>query len=329
VPNAAHHDSRSLVVLIPVFDDWDAVALLLPQLDAALAGAGLDVSVLLVDDASVSEPTRALRSVALSTIRALHVLPLRRNLGHQRAIALGLAYVEAQLPCDEVVVMDGDGEDAPDDVRRMLDRSRELQGKQVVFAERTQRAEGLVFRAFYRGYRAVHRLVTGKAVYFGNFSVLPRALLRRVVVVSELWNHYAAAVMRSRIPYTALNTTRGTRLAGRSKMSFVSLVTHGLSAMSVHADLAGVRLLVANALTILSMGAGLSVVVALRLFTQLAIPGWASTIGMLLLVLMSQSAILSVVFVFMTLQGRTVHGFLPARDYVHYVDAAYRLLPAP
>jgi hypothetical protein len=49
---------------------------------------------------------------------------------------------------------------------------------------------------------------------------------------------------------------------------------------------------------------------------------------MLLVILMSQSAVLTLVFVFMTLQARAVHGFVPARDYVHYIDRAYPLSPA-
>lgn len=320
-------EPTSLVVLTPVFDDWHAVTLLLAQLDETLAGAPwLSVQVVLVDDASKHGPTDELRGLTLEHVERVWLLPLRRNLGHQRAIALGLAYVEAELNCDAVAVMDGDGEDRPVDLLRLVERCRLTHGSAVIFARRSQRAEGLVFRSCYVLYRAAHRIITGQSVYFGNFSVVPVQLLRRVVVVSELWNHYAAAIMRSRIPYDTVETSRARRLAGKSRMSFVPLIAHGLSAMSVHGDVAGVRLLLANAVALALMGGGLSVVVGLKLFTSLAIPGWASTIGMLLLVLMAQSAVLALVFVFMTLQSRAVHGFLPARDYVHYVERAVELL---
>ena len=93
-------------------------------------------------------------------------------------------------------------------------------------------------------YRFVHLLLTGERVRVGNFSVIPRDLLRRLVAVSDLWNHYAAAVFHARIPYTTIPTTRGTRYAGASQMNFVALVTHGLSAMSVFGDRIGVRLLI-------------------------------------------------------------------------------------
>ena len=64
------------------------------------------------------------------------MLQLRRNLGHQRAIAVGLAYAEEHDPCDVVVIMDGDGEDDPKDVPRLLACCRQAGGREIVFAER-------------------------------------------------------------------------------------------------------------------------------------------------------------------------------------------------
>ena len=316
-----------IIVLIPIFNDWEALATLLEALDASLAGNPARIRVLVVDDASTCQPS--VTPEALRNIAEVLRLPLRRNLGHQRAIAIGLAYIEQSLPCDAVVVMDGDGEDAPADVPRLMQASRADQGVHVIFAERMRRAEGRLFRALYLMFRAIHRVLTGRGVRVGNFSIVPRTALHRLVVVSELWNHYAAAVFRSRIPYLTVPTQRSPRLAGQSHMSFVSLVTHGLSAMSVHGDIIGVRLLVANALCWGAMGFTLLSVLTIRFFSVLAIPGWASSISMLLIVLMSQSAVLTLVFVFVTLQGRAGHGFLPIRDYVHYVDPIEPWLTRP
>ena len=304
-------------MLIPNFNDWEPLASVLEQLDAALARVPASVRVLVVDDASTR--SAELELPELSHIADVSILPLRRNLGHQRAIAIGLAYVEQHIPCDAVVVMDGDGEDAPTDVPRLIEAARA--GSEVVFAERTRRAEGALFSALYFAYRATHRLLTGRGVRIGNFSIVPRAALHRLVAVSELWNHYAGAVIRSRIPYHTLPTHRRKRLAGRSHMNFVALVTHGLSAMAVQVDVIGVRLLVATSLCCLGLGLALACVLGIKLFSQLAIPGWASTISMLLAVLMAQTVMLTLGFVFMTLQSRMTHGFLPLRDYVYYVNA--------
>src|SRR5205085_8538934 len=135
-------------------NDWAAVRLLLAQLDRELARACRTAQVVLVDDGSTMPVPRDLvgRPMAL---RRVSVLSLRRNLGHQRALAIGLSYVEAHLPCRAVVVMDGDGEDAPADVVGLLDPFEADGGNSVVFAERTRRSESTAFRVCYAAYRAI------------------------------------------------------------------------------------------------------------------------------------------------------------------------------
>jgi glycosyltransferase involved in cell wall biosynthesis len=154
----------------------------LDQLDAALARVPAAVRVLVVDDASTRSPETTLAE--LKHVEDVSILPLRRNLGHQRAIAIGLAYVEQHIACDAVLVMDmdGDGEDAPADVPRLIEAARA--GNEVVFAERMRRAEGALFRALYLCCRGAHRLLTGRGVRVGNFSIVPRAALHRLVAVS-------------------------------------------------------------------------------------------------------------------------------------------------
>ena len=66
-------------------------------------------------------------------------------------------------------------EDEPADVPRLLERLRGTDGRTVVFAERTRRSEGLLFRVGYAAYRLFHLLLIGVSVRVGNFSALPFA----------------------------------------------------------------------------------------------------------------------------------------------------------
>jgi hypothetical protein len=309
-----------LLILIPVYNDWEAVALLLRRMDEVFLEHGLEPAVLLVDDASELPCPAALAGDGYGAIRSLEVLALRRNLGHQRAIAIGLAHLDEHSSCDAVLVMDGDGEDAPEDIPRLVEQLQSTGRTRIVFAERKRRSEGALFRLGYGGYRWLHYLLTGLRVRVGNFSIIPRPLLRRLTAVSELWNHYAASVFRARIPCTSIPTHRAQRLLGRSKMNFVSLVVHGLSALSVYSEVIGVRLLIATGLLFSLAIALLLAVVAVRLLTDLAIPGWASVLGGLIMVLLLQLLTASVPFVFVILHGRGGTGFMPARDYVYFVD---------
>ena len=111
--------------------------------------------------------------------------------------------------------------------------------------------------------------------------------LESLVVVSELWNHYAAAVYKAKLPIGLIPAQRNCRLEGSSRMNLVALVVHGLSAMAVFGDRIGVRLLILVSFGMSLVGLALIGVIGIRFLTPLAIPGWATyVVGILLVILM-------------------------------------------
>ncbi|MGA2570061.1 MAG: glycosyltransferase [Terracidiphilus sp.] len=305
-----------VVVLIPLRDDWASAAVLIRRLDQAISSRPYLVDVLLVDDCSRQDFDAAEFPSRFAAIRSVSILHLRRNLGHQRAIAIGLVHIEEKIPCDAVLVMDGDGEDTPEGVLQLLGA---YTGETAVFARRSRRTESMTFRVFYRLYKLVHYLLTGVKVQVGNFSIVPSKYLGTLVVTSELWNHYSAAVIRSGLRMTTTPIPRGHRIAGSSKMSFVTLAAHGMSAISVYGDIVGVRLMVGSIIGSLLAAAGIAAVAAVRIFTNRAIPGWATySIGALAIILM-QFVTLGLSFTFTFLSNRINLSFVPLRDYELFV----------
>jgi glycosyltransferase involved in cell wall biosynthesis len=302
------------VVLMPVRDDWQSAVELIRRIDQSIDPAQWDLEILLVDDGSIQTYEPAAFVSAFSAVRSIRILRLRRNLGHQRAIAIGLVHIHQTNDRNGVVVMDADGEDTPEGLALLLDTFTKTGGIEAVFAERVRRSESLSFQFFYQVYRFVHRGLTGITVRVGNFSILPPRHLETLVVLPELWNHYAAAVFRSRLPIGMIPIPRGHRIAGKSKMNFVALVMHGLSAVSVFGDTVGVRLLIGSLLGSLLAGLGIIAVVFIRFFTDLAIPGWATYAIGVLAVVMIQMLTIAASFTFFTLSSRANPGFLPLRD---------------
>jgi glycosyltransferase involved in cell wall biosynthesis len=316
-----------LIVLMPLRDDWQSAAELIRRLDKAVSPDDCTMDILLVDDASVQKCDRGEFLIGTSrnsssVVRAIRTLRLRRNLGHQRAIAVGLVHVQQTANCDALIVMDADGEDTPDGVAKLLRAYSDAQGEHAIFAERSRRSESLVFRFFYGIYKFLHRCLTGISVRVGNFSILPFRYLNTLVVMSELWNHYAAAVFRSKLPYEMIPIARGTRIAGTSRMNFVALVSHGLSAISVFGDIVGVRLLIGSLVGSLLGVVAIIIVAVIRLFTNRAIPGWATFATGTLAIIVIQLMTIATNFTFLVLSNRTNLGFVPLRDYGLFVEEA-------
>jgi hypothetical protein len=315
---------KQLTILMPVYNDWGALSLLLPILDRELKRTGLAVGILLVDDGSTIAAPDSLEG-PFDSIKMIEVLSLRRNLGHQRAIAVGLSYIEANQPQCYVIVMDADGEDDPRDVPRLFRECVVNDGNEIVFAARLRRSEGWRFVFFYHLYRLIHFLLTGVRVRVGNFSIIPPKALTRLVAVSELWNHYAAAVHKAKLPMGFIPSQRGQRLEGAARMDLVSLVVHGLSAMAVFGDRIGVRLLIVISVGMVLTSLALAIVVIIRLGTHLAIPGWATYATGLLFIILTQMGLVLAVFVFVILASRDATSVLPSRDYVHIIGSRSRI----
>jgi hypothetical protein len=310
-----------VAIVMPVFDDWTAASIVCQQLDAALRSLEhVVISVYLIDDGSFEKPPPELVREPLRSISSITRVRLRRNVGHQRAIALGLAFVHDRRDADAVLVMDADGEDKPEDAARLIQLYASSGRDRAIFAARRRRLVGPIFSAGYQLYRLCHRLLTGIPVEIGNFSILPIDLAGRVVNTSEVWRHYSASVVKSQLPMTTVPMDRGQRRAGHSTMTYVKLVTHGLSAISVFGEAVGTRLFLGSAL-VAALG-GL-VLIALTVF---AVAGYLqfdwriAVVAALVVIIILQMLAAGFALAFSVLAGRDHFSSLPARDYAYFVD---------
>ncbi|MTJ08638.1 glycosyltransferase [Anabaena sp. UHCC 0204] len=326
--NLKNNGNGRILILIPVFNDWESVIILLGLLDDFLFDKNISVEVLILNDSSTRLiPFNSLSLINLKLICKVNILHLRRNLGHQRAIAIGLAYVAETINCQAVLIMDSDGEDTPQDALELIEKCNVENYNKIVFAKRKERSEGFLFILFYTIYRLLYKVLTGCQISFGNFSIIPYDLLQKIVVVSEIWNHYAAGVMKSKLPYTTIPTKRGKRIAGKSNMNFVMLVTHGLSAISVYGETIGVRLLIGSCIIMFGTMFFICTILFVKLATELAIPGWASSMVLLAIIILIQTILGSLLFSFIALNGRNNINFLPNRDYYYFIQSIQKILP--
>ncbi|CAN5672908.1 glycosyltransferase family 2 protein [soil metagenome] len=315
-----------LRIVTPVYNDWVSLGLLLRDLDEVVATLPFLVDITAVDDGSTESYQSILNAVAgLKHLGDVEIVHLSVNVGHQRAIAVGLCLAVQDDDADATLIMDADGEDSPLAISRMMEGLGDRQDFCRV-AQRRRRSENLTFRLSYLIYKFVFKLVTGKQINFGNFSVISRSYARRLVMVSDLWNNLPAAVLRSRLPFESIPVDRAKRYAGKSKMNFTSLVVHGLSGISVYAETIFVRLLLLTVGLFVLTAVSIAFVLTLRLFFPLhATPGWATTVSFGMVMILAQVLSVTLSSILMLLHNRVQRLVIPFADYKIYVASRLSL----
>ncbi|MEO0712529.1 MAG: glycosyltransferase [Pseudomonadota bacterium] len=309
---------RTIAIVTPILNDWESFGFLIRDIAALEALAGDRVILVAVDDGSTAvDPPH--QDALTGCLEAIHVISLKANQGHQRAIALGLAYVERNVSADIVIVMDSDGEDTPDSLADLVE-AHESHPEKMIVAQRAQRSESVSFRLFYQIYKFVFFLLTGKAISFGNFCLAPKARLSNLLYNAGVWNNIAATMLKSRVPIHFVPTNRGTRYSGESKMNFTSLMIHGFSAISVFTDVVIGRIitfLVGASTFVIGCVIG---VVGLKLFTSVFVPGYATYVILFLVTMLAITLFTGFLMILSLLATREQAASLPSRLIDDLVD---------
>lgn len=289
----------TVAVVTPVYEDQESFAQLCVRLSEIERRAGLQFHLVAVDDGSIAAPPQ-LSSITAASLSG-EVLRLGRNVGHQMAIAIGLAHVAAGkfAAC---IVMDSDGEDTPESIPRLLDEVRRPD-VDVAVAERAKRSETLSFKTFYAIYKRLFMLATGQVLRFGNFMALSPLAIERLSGMHESAIHVAGSVMKAKLRRANVPTDRGRRYAGKSKMNFPGLVLHGARAVMVFSDLVLTRM----ALALVGMAALVAVVIVGALVVKVlgfATPGWVTNVTGFALALFLQTGIFTMITLLVSSLGR-------------------------
>ncbi len=165
---------RPLVSLVvPVYNEQDAVPLFVRAIDDALAGQGIELELLFVDDGSTDQTLPLLVELSERDAR-VRVVGLSRNFGKEAALTAGLDHASG----DVVIPMDVDLQDPPALIPKFLERWRE--GYDVVYGWRTSRPNDSIAKrwsaaGFYRVFnRVAHTQIPENA---GDFRLIDRRVV--------------------------------------------------------------------------------------------------------------------------------------------------------
>jgi glycosyltransferase involved in cell wall biosynthesis len=307
-----------IAVVVPVFNDWESLSRLIDEIDACQMPEAVKFSLFIINDSSTDPPRIFFPFRPFIRISEIELINLACNLGHQRAIAVGLVEVYNRKAFDSILVMDSDGEDRPSEIARLYAEAGK-RPSHIICAQRKQRPGHTIFRLWYLCYKILFRMLTGAQIDFGNFCLIPGEKLEALINQSSIWNNLAGTIARERIPLVKIPSDRGRRYAGKSKMNFVSLVMHGLSAISIYSDVVMVRLVIVTVVIIAVTIFGIAWVLAEKLLTNLAIPGWATSAIGALATILSQALLLFTISTFNLMNNRSAKVVLPRTDAMNFV----------
>jgi hypothetical protein len=270
------NQNKNIYCLTPIYNDWDSFAVLIQEIcNHKQDLKQYNFFVVAVNDGSTEDLPKDFDYKNIPVT----VLNLKINIGHQRAIAVGLQYIYNEVSdYDFVVVMDSDGEDKPQDIKELINKAQQEKEKKIIFAQRKKRQESTFFKVGYFFYKYLFYFLTGQKISFGNFSVIPTKLLSKVVHQNNIWNHYSGGIIQSKIPFEKVLLDRGKRYKGVSKMNFNSLIIHGLSSIAVYFDFLSLRILRYSLYGIGICFVSVLFILYQKIFTDNAIPGWASSL---------------------------------------------------
>ena len=217
-------------ILIPIYNDWKSVFKLLENINTEILILDCEFSVIIVNDASTEN--RPEFSSNLNNLKSIQIINMKENKGHARCNAAGLKYINEKEDFDYVIPIDGDGEDRPEELSLLIEKIKEYSDT-VVTANRVKRSEGFIFRLCYLIHKYLTLVFTGQTIKYGNYTCLPKSVVNEMVNEPATWSSFSGSLAKVAKERKSIPSERGTRYFGPSKMSFVNLLKHSLSIISV------------------------------------------------------------------------------------------------
>ena len=226
------------IILIPIYNDWDSVFKLVENIDSQINSEFVDV--LIINDASTENVSNEQKQYL--KINSVKIINLIKNGGHRKAIATGLKYCQENLKFDYIIPMDGDGEDRPEEIKEFFNQVNQSE-PEVITATRVKRSEGFLFKFLYSVHKIFTKLITGKLIKFGNYSCLSKQAVSKLLSDGSIWLSFSGAVTKHFPQFSTINSIRGKRYYGPSKMSILNLILHSLRISTVFKETIFVRVI--------------------------------------------------------------------------------------
>jgi len=229
---------KKFVILIPIYNDWDSLLKLVEKINQSIMEKkNIQFDVVIINDGSTSLVPKIKIPV---NIKSIKIINMKTNKGHARCNAFGIRYLTKRENFDYLILMDGDGEDRPEEINLLISKVLEHKKNSVV-AKRIKRSEGFFFKFAYEVHKIITYILTGKKINFGNFSCLTKEDVETLSNKASLWSSFSGTLKKYINPLNEINSIRGSRYFGPSKMSIFKLIIHSFAIIAVFKNTVFIR----------------------------------------------------------------------------------------
>lgn len=216
--------------LLPVFNDWASLALLIKEIDNELKKKGRIGEIIIVNDCSTERDT--LSKKKFTSIKNIRTINLNKNIGSQKAIFLGLKFIKKKNYNTILTILDSDGEDNPRMINKLINIAQKKEDF-IIVANRSKRNENKFLILLNKIRLLMTYLLTGKYINFGNFSSFDTKNLAKILSNNNLWFAYSSGILKNFKNIIYVNIDKKKRYFGQSKVNFKFLLNHSAQIICV------------------------------------------------------------------------------------------------
>ena len=221
---------KNIVIITPVYNDWESFIKLIDEIDKTISNfKEISFKLIAVNDGSKEKAP----PLSLPTnIVTIEILNMKINQGHAICLANGIKYAIKNYKFDNLILMDADGEDRPEEIFDLINKAKKLKNLSIV-AKRVKRSEGPIFKMFYTLHKILTLIFTGKLINFGNYSLITKKDAETIIKDPTIIYCFSGT-LKNKIKHLGnINCIRGKRYFGLSKMPLFKLIMHSFSIIAV------------------------------------------------------------------------------------------------
>jgi len=259
-------------IILPFHNEEKVFNFFLNDLNDNLSKLKFDFKLIFIDDFSSDKTIDIIKNFNFHKNISFNIIRNFSNLGNQKSIKSGLDYaIKNHKTISKFIIMDTDGEDNPANIKDLIENS---DNNSIVVAKRGSRINSFLFLFSYKIYKIFFKILIGKKLDFGNYSIISRNVANHLVHLNFV--HYSAFLLKLKYQIKKIKIDRAKRISGNSKVNFNFLIYHALFSILEVSEILFLRILKLFIILTVLLTFLAFYILYVKFIVGITVPGWAS-----------------------------------------------------